>query len=126
MEMTQTWSLVFLLFLQGVLSQIKLDQSPNVVKRPGETVKMSCVCSGFSMTSFYIHWIRQKPGRALEWIGWMSTGSNSPTYSSSFQDRVLMTEVVSSSSQYLEISSLTAEDSAVYFCARQSTVTEDS
>uniref|UniRef100_H2M8U3 Ig-like domain-containing protein n=1 Tax=Oryzias latipes TaxID=8090 RepID=H2M8U3_ORYLA len=125
MEMTQTWSLVFLLFLQGVLSQIKLDQSPNVVKRPGETVKMSCVCSGFSMTSYYIHWIRQKPGRALEWIGRMNAGSNSPVYSSSFQDRFLMTEVVSSSSQYLEISSLTAEDSAVYFCARESTVTED-
>uniref|UniRef100_A0A8C7XW82 Ig-like domain-containing protein n=1 Tax=Oryzias sinensis TaxID=183150 RepID=A0A8C7XW82_9TELE len=126
MEMTQTWSLVFLLFLQGVLSQIKLDQSPNVVKRPGETLKMSCVCSGFDMTEYYIHWIRQKPGRALEWIGRMDTGKNSPTYSSSFQDRFLMTEVESSSSQYLEISSLTAEDSAVYFCARQSTVTEDS
>uniref|UniRef100_A0A3P9IQK4 Ig-like domain-containing protein n=1 Tax=Oryzias latipes TaxID=8090 RepID=A0A3P9IQK4_ORYLA len=108
------------------LSQIKLDQSPNVVKRPGETVKMSCVCSGFSMTSYNIHWIRQKPGRALEWIGRMNAGSNSPTYSSSFQGRFLMTEVVSSSSQYLEISSLTAEDSAVYFCARGSTVTEDS
>uniref|UniRef100_A0A3B3BWR6 Ig-like domain-containing protein n=1 Tax=Oryzias melastigma TaxID=30732 RepID=A0A3B3BWR6_ORYME len=123
--MKQTWSLVFLLFLQ-VWSQIKLDQSPNVVKRPGETVKMSCVISGYSMTSYSIHWIRQKPGRALEWIGWMYTGRNSPTYSSSFQDRFLMTEVVSSSSQYLEISSLTAEDSAVYFCARRSTVTEDS
>ncbi|RVE69325.1 hypothetical protein OJAV_G00076830 [Oryzias javanicus] len=126
MEMKQTWSLVFLLFLQGVWSQIKLDQSPNVVKRPGETVKMSCVMSGFDMTEYYIHWIRQKPGRALEWIGRMDAGNNSPTYSSSFQDRFLMTEVVSSSSQYLEISRLTAEDSAVYFCARESTVTEDS
>uniref|UniRef100_A0A3B3HE84 Ig-like domain-containing protein n=1 Tax=Oryzias latipes TaxID=8090 RepID=A0A3B3HE84_ORYLA len=126
MEITQTWSLVFLFFLQGVLSQIKLDQSPNVVKRPGETVKMSCVCSGFDMTDYNIHWIRQKPGRALEWIGFMDAGNNDPTYSSSFQNRFLMTEVVSSSSQYLEISSLTAEDSAEYFCARQSTVTEDS
>uniref|UniRef100_A0A3P9GZZ7 Ig-like domain-containing protein n=1 Tax=Oryzias latipes TaxID=8090 RepID=A0A3P9GZZ7_ORYLA len=124
--MTQTWSLLFLVFVQGVLSQIKLDQSPNVVKRPGETVKMSCVCSGFKMTDYYIHWIRQKPGRALEWIGRMDAGKNAPIYSSSFQGRFLMTEVVSSSSQYLEISSLTAEDSAVYFCARESTVNEDS
>uniref|UniRef100_A0A3B3BK80 Ig-like domain-containing protein n=1 Tax=Oryzias melastigma TaxID=30732 RepID=A0A3B3BK80_ORYME len=106
-------------FLTGVWSQIKLDQSPNVVKRPGETVKMSCVISGFDMTEYYIHWIRQKPGRALEWIGRMDAGKNSPIYASSFQDRFLMTEVVSSSSQYLEISSLTAEDSAVYFCARE-------
>lgn len=107
------------------LSEIRLDQSSFEVKRPGETVKMSCVSSGFTMTSFYIHWIRQRPGRALEWIGRMNAGSNSASYASSFQSRFLMTEDVPSSTQYLEINGLTAEDSAVYFCARRSTVTEE-
>uniref|UniRef100_A0A3Q3IP97 Uncharacterized protein n=1 Tax=Monopterus albus TaxID=43700 RepID=A0A3Q3IP97_MONAL len=54
--------------MSGVWSEIKLDQSPSEVKRPGETVKMSCVISGYDMTSNYIHWIRQRPGGALEWI----------------------------------------------------------
>ena len=112
-------------FLTGVWSEIKLDQPPSEVKRPAETVKMSCVISGFSMTSYYIHWIRQRPGRALEWIGRMNAGSNSASYATSFQSRFHMTENVPSSTQYLEIRSLTAEDSAVYFCARQRTVTED-
>uniref|UniRef100_A0A8D0D544 Ig-like domain-containing protein n=1 Tax=Sander lucioperca TaxID=283035 RepID=A0A8D0D544_SANLU len=37
-------------FLTGVWSEIKLDQSPSEVKSPGETVKMSCIISGYSMT----------------------------------------------------------------------------
>lgn len=113
------WIIITFSLLTGVWSEIKLDQSQSEVKRPGETVKMSCTISGFDMTSFYIHWIRQRPGKALEWIGRMNAGSNSATYASSFQSRFTMTEDVSSSTQYLEIRSLTAEDSAVYFCARQ-------
>ncbi|KAG8006628.1 Immunoglobulin heavy variable 1-3 [Nibea albiflora] len=103
-----------------------MDQSPSEVKRPGETVKMSCVISGFDMTRYLIHWVRQKQGKTLEWIGRMNAGSNSASYASSFQGRFTMTEDVSSSTQYLEVKSLTAEDSAVYFCARRDTVTEDS
>uniref|UniRef100_A0A3Q2CMM5 Uncharacterized protein n=1 Tax=Cyprinodon variegatus TaxID=28743 RepID=A0A3Q2CMM5_CYPVA len=32
------------------IHEIKLDQSASVEKRPGESVKMSCVASGYSMT----------------------------------------------------------------------------
>ncbi|KAI3359983.1 hypothetical protein L3Q82_014315 [Scortum barcoo] len=110
----------------GVWSEIKLDQSPSEVKRPGEKVKMSCIISGYSMTSYSINWIRQRPGKALEWIGWINTHTSSPSYASSFQSRFSFTQDVSSSTQYLEVESLTAEDSAVYFCARRDTVTEDS
>uniref|UniRef100_A0A3B3U6D8 Ig-like domain-containing protein n=1 Tax=Poecilia latipinna TaxID=48699 RepID=A0A3B3U6D8_9TELE len=110
----------------GVYCIDLIQQDSKVVQpgQPGETVKMSCVMSGFDMTSYYIHWIRQKPGRALEWVGRMDTGKNAAIYGSSFQSRFIMTENVPSSTQYLQISSLTAEDSAVYFCARRDTVTE--
>uniref|UniRef100_A0A3Q3FY57 Ig-like domain-containing protein n=1 Tax=Labrus bergylta TaxID=56723 RepID=A0A3Q3FY57_9LABR len=122
------WKCIMLLIMinismtTGVWSEIRLEQSPSEVKRPGETVKMSCIISGFDMTSDYIHWIRQKPGRALEWIGRMDAGSNSASYASSFQSRFSMTEDVPSSTQFLQIQTLTAADSAVYFCARDDTM----
>uniref|UniRef100_A0A7N8YIQ2 Ig-like domain-containing protein n=1 Tax=Mastacembelus armatus TaxID=205130 RepID=A0A7N8YIQ2_9TELE len=111
--------MIIILLFTGVWSEIRLDQSASELKRPGETVKMSCVISGFSMTSSYIHWIRQRPEKALEWIGRMDAGSNSASYGSSFQSRFIMTEDVPSSTQYLQVKNLTTEDSAVYFCARQ-------
>uniref|UniRef100_A0A8C9ZPA0 Immunoglobulin heavy variable 6-1 n=1 Tax=Sander lucioperca TaxID=283035 RepID=A0A8C9ZPA0_SANLU len=106
--MENTWSLLFVVTIH-FWSEIKLDQSPFEVKRPGETVKMSCIISGYNMTSNFIYWIQQRPGEALEWIG----------YGSSFQSRFITTEDIPSSTQYLEVQSLTAADSAVYFCAQQ-------
>ncbi|KAI5086993.1 hypothetical protein C0J45_24450, partial [Silurus meridionalis] len=113
-----------LFYFAGFCSaEIRLDQSPAVVKKPGETVKISCKISGYSMTSNYLHWIRQKPGKALEWIGRMNTGSNAATYAESVKNQFIMTEDVPASTQYLEAKSLRTEDTAVYYCARTDTVT---
>uniref|UniRef100_A0A672F5H7 Ig-like domain-containing protein n=1 Tax=Salarias fasciatus TaxID=181472 RepID=A0A672F5H7_SALFA len=112
------WGVLFVVTVHGVSSEIQLQQSSPEVKQPGETVKLSCIFSGGDMTNYYMHWIRQKPGKALEWIGRMDTGSNSAIYGSSFQSGFIMTEDVSSSTQYLQIQRLTVEDSAVYFCAK--------
>ncbi|KAK3552584.1 hypothetical protein QTP86_017631 [Hemibagrus guttatus] len=111
-------------YLLGVSSdEIRLDQSPAVVKKPGETVKISCKIHGFDMTEYYMHWIRQKPGKALEWLGRMNAGSNQAIYAESVKNQLTFTEDVSASTQYLEAKSLRTEDTAVYYCARQATVT---
>uniref|UniRef100_A0A672HTU7 Ig-like domain-containing protein n=1 Tax=Salarias fasciatus TaxID=181472 RepID=A0A672HTU7_SALFA len=110
--------MIIFVLLPGVSSEIQLQQSSPEVKQPGETVKLSCIFSGDSMTRYYFSWIRQKPGKALEWIGRINSGSSSVDYSSSFQSGFIMTEDVSSSTQYLQIQRLTVEDSAVYFCAK--------
>uniref|UniRef100_A0A7N6AKE4 Ig-like domain-containing protein n=1 Tax=Anabas testudineus TaxID=64144 RepID=A0A7N6AKE4_ANATE len=109
-----TWSLL-LLTVHGVWGGVKLDQSPSEVKRPGETVRISCVTSGYTMTDYPMNWIRQKPGKALEWIGLLYTDTVTPIYASSFQSRFSFSQDV-----YLQMSSLKTEDSAVYYCARHS------
>uniref|UniRef100_A0A674EI98 Ig-like domain-containing protein n=1 Tax=Salmo trutta TaxID=8032 RepID=A0A674EI98_SALTR len=103
--------------IHSVCCDIRLEQSPPQVKRPGDTVKLSCTISGFSMSGYWIHWMRQNQGKALEWIGRMN--SNSPYYSDSLKDQFTLTEDVSTSTQFLEVKSLRSEDSTVYYCARE-------
>ncbi|KAK7939751.1 hypothetical protein WMY93_003077 [Mugilogobius chulae] len=102
--------------IDGVRAEVRLEQTSSLVKRPGESVKMSCITSGYSMTSNNMHWIRQKPGQGLEWIGRMNTGNNAAIYGSSFQSRFTLTENVPSSTQYMEITESTPTERACTTC----------
>ncbi|MBN3304942.1 HV330 protein, partial [Amia calva] len=103
----------------GVHSDVALTQSEAVVKRTGEPVKLSCKISGFTMTEHYMHWVRQAPGKGLEWIGRVNSGSSDqPLYSESIKGQIVLTEDVPSDTQYLEVKSLKVQDTAVYYCAR--------
>ncbi|KAK3552561.1 hypothetical protein QTP86_015655 [Hemibagrus guttatus] len=96
-----------------------LTSSSSVVKRPGESVTLSCTVSGFSMGSYYMHWIRQKPGQGLEWIGRIDTGTGT-IFAQSLQGQFSITKDTNKNMLYLEVKSLKAEDTAVYYCARSS------
>uniref|UniRef100_A0A3B1ING6 Ig-like domain-containing protein n=1 Tax=Astyanax mexicanus TaxID=7994 RepID=A0A3B1ING6_ASTMX len=88
--------------------------------KPGETLSLSCRGSGFSFDSYYMHWIRQQSGKPLEWMGYVSSGGGSNGYAASFRGRTEISRDNSKSMVYLKLSGVTAEDSAVYYCARDS------
>uniref|UniRef100_A0A3B4BK05 Ig-like domain-containing protein n=1 Tax=Pygocentrus nattereri TaxID=42514 RepID=A0A3B4BK05_PYGNA len=81
--------------------------------KPGETLSLSCRGSGFTFSSYNMHWIRQQAGKPLEWMGW-TAGS----YAKPFQGRTEITRDNSNSMVSLKLSGVTVEDSAVYYCAR--------
>nr|6WZJ_A Chain A, LY3041658 Fab Heavy Chain [Homo sapiens]6WZJ_C Chain C, LY3041658 Fab Heavy Chain [Homo sapiens]6WZK_C Chain C, LY3041658 Fab heavy chain [Homo sapiens]6WZL_A Chain A, LY3041658 Fab heavy chain [Homo sapiens]6WZM_A Chain A, LY3041658 Fab heavy chain [Homo sapiens]6WZM_C Chain C, LY3041658 Fab heavy chain [Homo sapiens] len=99
--------------------QVQLVQSGAEVKKPGASVKVSCKASGYEFTSYWIHWVRQAPGQGLEWMGNISPNSGSANYNEKFKSRVTMTRDTSTSTVYMELSSLRSEDTAVYYCARE-------
>uniref|UniRef100_A0A2K5PHL7 Ig-like domain-containing protein n=1 Tax=Cebus imitator TaxID=2715852 RepID=A0A2K5PHL7_CEBIM len=94
--------------------QVQLVQSGAEVKKPGASVKVSCKASGYTFTSYYMHWVRQAPGQGLEFY----PGSGGTNYAQKFQGRVTMIRDTSMSTAYMELSSLRSEDTAVYYCAK--------
>ncbi|KAK3552553.1 hypothetical protein QTP86_014820 [Hemibagrus guttatus] len=96
-----------------------LTSSASVVKRPGESVTLSCTVSGFSMSSYWMHWIHQKPGQGLEWIGRIDGGTGT-IFAQSLQGQFSITKDTNKNMLYLDVKSLKAEDTAVYYCARSS------
>uniref|UniRef100_A0ACB8EVB1 Uncharacterized protein n=1 Tax=Sphaerodactylus townsendi TaxID=933632 RepID=A0ACB8EVB1_9SAUR len=104
--------------LAGVQSQIRFDQSGPELRRIGEQVTLTCKASGYTFTSYAMNWIRQKPGKGLEWVGDITTDNFATSYAKALEGRAVITVDISVSTTNLQMANLKAEDTAVYYCAR--------
>uniref|UniRef100_A0A667X065 Ig-like domain-containing protein n=1 Tax=Myripristis murdjan TaxID=586833 RepID=A0A667X065_9TELE len=104
----------------GSLNGQALESIPSspVLKKPGETLSLSCRGTGFTFSSFAMHWIRKPAGKGLEWMGLIIYDASETNYASSVQGRIEITRDNSNSMVYMRLSNLKPEDSAVYFCAK--------
>nr|8BE1_A Chain A, Antibody heavy chain [Mus musculus]8BE1_D Chain D, Antibody heavy chain [Mus musculus] len=98
--------------------QVQLQQSGAELARPGASVKLSCKASGYTFISNGISWVKQRTGQGLEWIGEIYPRNGNTYYNEKFKGKATLTADKSSSTAYMELRSLTSEDSAVFFCAR--------
>uniref|UniRef100_UPI0030846FD8 Fab.34.2.12 Heavy Chain n=1 Tax=Mus musculus TaxID=10090 RepID=UPI0030846FD8 len=98
--------------------QVQLQQSGPELVKPGASVKISCQSSGYTISNSWMNWVKQRPGKGLEWIGRIYPGDGDTHYNGKFKAKATLTADRSSSTAYMHLSSLTSEDSAIYFCAR--------
>ena len=121
---TLSLSLTYSVFVSaGVESQVRPLQSGAELGKPGFSVKLSCKASGYTFTDYTVNCVKQRPGKRLQWIGTICYISGNTDYAQKFQGKAARSVDKSSSTAYMELSSLTSEDSAVYYCARHSVAT---
>ncbi|KAF7698374.1 hypothetical protein HF521_004884 [Silurus meridionalis] len=112
---------VFLLIISLIGFQCQsLESIPagSAVKKPGETLSLSCKGSGFNFGSYGMHWIRQEAGKALEWIGVIWNDASKTVYAKHIEGHLEITRDNSKNMLYMKLTGLSAQDSAVYYCAR--------
>nr|NDP12124.1 immunoglobulin mu heavy chain [Bos taurus] len=116
--MNPLWTLLFVLSApRGVLSQVQLRESGPSLVKPSQTLSLTCTVSGFSLSSDGVVWVRQAPGKALEWVGAISSGGTR-YYNPALRSRLSITKDNSKSQISLSVSSVTPEDTATYYCAK--------
>ncbi|EDL89032.1 rCG21067, partial [Rattus norvegicus] len=103
-------------FPSCVLSQVQLMESGPGLVQPSETLSLTCTVSGFSLTSYNVHWVRQPPGKGLEWMGVMWSGG-STDYNSALKSRLSISRDTSKNQVFLKMNSLQSEDTTTYYCA---------
>uniref|UniRef100_A0A665UQE9 Ig-like domain-containing protein n=1 Tax=Echeneis naucrates TaxID=173247 RepID=A0A665UQE9_ECHNA len=95
----------------------QLTQPDSETVQPGQRLTITCQVS-YSVSDYWTAWIRQPAGKEMEWIGSKYTGGSA--YKDSLKNKFSIHFDSSNNRVTLNGQNLQPEDSAVYYCARDS------
>uniref|UniRef100_A0A8C3FMK0 Ig-like domain-containing protein n=1 Tax=Chrysemys picta bellii TaxID=8478 RepID=A0A8C3FMK0_CHRPI len=102
-----------LFFSPGIQSKLDFVASGG---KPGDSLHLSCKASGFTFSSYAMSWVRQAPGKGLEWVSSINYDGGKTYYADSVKGRFTISRDNHNNLLYLQMTGLKPEDTARYHC----------
>uniref|UniRef100_UPI001C61122C VHH antibody V6E11 n=1 Tax=Vicugna pacos TaxID=30538 RepID=UPI001C61122C len=96
--------------------QLQLAESGGGLVQAGGSLNLSCIASRRTLSTSFMAWFRQVPGKEREFVAALRSSDGRPYYGDSVKGRFTVSRD-NANTVYLQMNSLKPEDTAIYYCA---------
>ncbi|KAG9462933.1 hypothetical protein GDO78_022791, partial [Eleutherodactylus coqui] len=99
--------------------------SDPVVIKPGASHKLQCQGFDFTFSSNYMQWVRETSDGRLQWVSGIIPDGSATYYHDSVKGRFTISRDNSNKMVHLQMNNMKSEDTARYYCARDTLIQDN-